>query len=68
MKTGDNLRMIGILTYVALTIIDRFFFNINDYLYKLYHHFEILTMQYLKMECIYSEIPRQIALRMSQFR
>ena len=33
MKTGDILRMIGILTYVALTITDRFFFNINDYLY-----------------------------------
>jgi len=33
MSKGDLLRSIGILTYVVLTIIDRFCFNIADYIY-----------------------------------
>ena len=33
MNKGDLLRSIGILTYVVLTIIDRFCFNIADYIY-----------------------------------
>ena len=33
MNKGDLLRSIGILIYVVLTIIDRFYFNISDYIY-----------------------------------
>ncbi|MBQ2873563.1 MAG: hypothetical protein IJE89_06175 [Bacilli bacterium] len=33
MNKGDLLRCLGILTYVVLTIIDRFCFNIADYIY-----------------------------------
>ena len=33
MNKGDLLRCIGILTYVVLTIIDRFCFNIADYIH-----------------------------------
>ncbi len=33
MDKGDLLRSIGILTYVVLTIIDRFCFNVLDYIY-----------------------------------
>ena len=33
MNKGDLLRSIGILAYVVLTIIDRFCFNIADYIY-----------------------------------
>ena len=33
MSKGDLLRCIGILIYVVLTIIDRFYFNIADYIY-----------------------------------
>ena len=33
MRKGDLLRIIGILIYVVLTIIDRFCFNIVDYIY-----------------------------------
>ena len=33
MKKGDLLRSIGILIYVVLTFIDRFCFNIADYIY-----------------------------------
>ena len=33
MNKGDLLRSIGILIYVVLTIIDRFWFNIADYIY-----------------------------------
>ena len=33
MNKGDLLRIIGILTYVVLTFIDRFCFNIADYIY-----------------------------------
>jgi len=35
MNKGDLLRSIGILIYVVLTIIDRFCFNIVDYIYIL---------------------------------
>ena len=34
MNKGDLLRCLGILTYVVLTIIDRFCFNIADYIYN----------------------------------
>ena len=33
MNKGNLLRSIGILTYIALTIIDRFCFNIADHIY-----------------------------------
>jgi len=33
MSKGDILRIIGILIYVVLTIIDRFCFNVVDYIY-----------------------------------
>lgn len=33
MNKGNLLRSIGILTYIALTIIDRFYFNIADHIY-----------------------------------
>ena len=33
MNKGDLLRCLGILPYVVLTIIDRFCFNIADYIY-----------------------------------
>ena len=33
MNKGDLLRIIGILTYVVLTFIVRFCFNIADYIY-----------------------------------
>ena len=33
MNKGDLLRSIGILAYVVLTFIDRFCFNIADYIY-----------------------------------